>query len=87
MTRWKREPIASLRFMHAHHRYSRWHHCVIQAAESLGLVVAVRVFPNWNDGSTDREWYTLAAALERVGGMKAVNDRASELHDTDSLTA
>lgn len=79
MTRWKREPRATLRLMHAHHQMSRWHGYVLEAAEQLGLLVGYEEYPNHHDGSRDCEWYTLAAQLEQAGGLRAVHARADEL--------
>lgn len=81
MTRWKREPIYTLRLMHDHNRLSRWHEYVLDAADKLGLPVGYRTYANHWDGSTDREWYTLASALERVGGIEAVHEKANALRD------
>lgn len=78
MNRWKREPTVAIRTMHAHHhRYSHWHECVLIAAEELGLNVGFYKTLNHSDDSTDRIWYVSAAALERVGGIEVIHEKAN----------
>jgi hypothetical protein len=82
MTRWKREPTTALITMHAHNLHSRWNDFVLQAAAAFGLLVGYREFRNCSgDGSWDSEWFVMGAQLERVGGTRAVHDRAHELAD------
>ena len=80
MTRWKRNPTATLILMHAHNQWSMWDDCLLTAASNLGLPVGSTQYLNCSgDGSWDVEWYTSDTALARVGGMDALQDAANEL--------
>lgn len=82
MNRWKRENTTTLILMHSHNLWSNYYNALLEAAEELDLPVGRVGYPNCSgDGSWDEEWYTSAPALERVGGMNALQDRAWEIQD------
>jgi len=81
MTRWKREETTTLILMHAHNRWSRWLDALVTAAESLGLPIGQRSFQNCNDRTWDREVYTSAPALARVGGLARLREVAAAALD------
>jgi hypothetical protein len=81
MTRWKREGTTVIVLMHAHNQMSRWYYALFQAASDMGMAVGFRSYRNWSDdGSTDSEWYVSSHVLERLGGLKALHDRARPIH-------
>lgn len=86
MTRWKRESTTVIREMLEHHRFSRWHDHVLNAAQSMGLVIGYRrtmyraVDGGWYES---RQWYVMTDQLASIGGESAVNAAARKLADKE----
>ncbi len=87
MTKWKQEKSTTLRVMHEHNQYSRWHGYVIRAAEEMGLLVGYREYSNYYDGSRSREWYVMSDQLDAVGGLNAVHELANRAAQEDDVAA
>ena len=87
MTRWKKEQTTVIREMLEHHRQSRWHSHVLNAAGQLGLIVGYRhISYRAVDGQWygSRQWYVPTAQLETVGGQDAINNAARQLADSEA---
>lgn len=75
MNRWKKESRATLVLMHAHNIWSIWWRMKLSVAGELGLPISYVKYPNCSgDGSWDTEYYTCAAALDRLGGLHALEN-------------